>query len=183
MPMLSACEKIEDTEPTNDTTTTNCDGSSVWRASLVDPRVDEKQIEIISSSFDHATYTRTVILEATDIPEDVCNEANPTCTYKVQVKKAHFKITWTGKLYWGLGKMEWPIGTTGDDVNDVAINEMRVLEGGTLKKAFPDKPAWLSLQLIAKFQSTGFDSVDREDLLEELLEAKMDVLYSKHKAN
>lgn len=108
--------------------------------------------DLIYNDYDVITNSRTLIYEDLTTPEDICPDEHVKVYFNIRLYSLAplpDELIVRGKAYWGLYEDEVTLAY--DTTEDVYLGSLNV----GLKQAFGEDPAWLGLQVVVHWPSTG----------------------------
>lgn len=99
--------------------------------------------------------TREIIFEdLNNYPKDICTEEHPDVIFNYSISQPLPGVSFFGKAYWSIYKQEVPM-----PYDNTKKTYQATMQPG-LKDAFPSKPGYLYMQVIARMTSQGSYSDD-----------------------
>lgn len=162
--MFNSCE------PTDDTPDDKCGPQLQWYSTLsIDD--DFTTSEILTGG--RVTY----YFEDIGAPDDICSDNHATCIWGLETTNSAEDtalLLIKGKVYWnGLQGEVVTLGWQGE--------EYRSVKEIGLKMAYPDKPAWIGINMQVTFYDRGSDELNRAFLKSRIAKMAVEVNYDQHK--
>ncbi len=157
-------------KPTDDTPDDKCGPQLKWNSTL---SIDEDFTTSSILTGGRVTY----FFEDIGTPDDICSENHPICYWilePVNYDEDTALLLIQGKVYWNglqgeLVTLDWK----GMQYN--AVKEIG------LKMAYPDKPAWIGMNMQVTFYDRGSDELNKAFLNSRIEKMSVEVHYDQHK--